>query len=62
MNEGTIYVLIFFRLFDWRPEKNPFQRAKHERIVILKNMFDLQEFDVSNSMLVFCKGVQTDCS
>ncbi|GFO33480.1 hypothetical protein PoB_005998500, partial [Plakobranchus ocellatus] len=33
------------RLFDWRPDKNPLQRAKHERVVVLKNMFNIKEFE-----------------
>ncbi|KAH9508976.1 HIV Tat-specific factor 1 [Bulinus truncatus] len=39
------------KLFDWRPDKLPFQRAKHERIVILKNMFDTKEFDVNPTLI-----------
>ncbi|CAG5133244.1 unnamed protein product, partial [Candidula unifasciata] len=39
------------KLFDWRPEKNPFERAKHERIVILKNMFELREFEENPALI-----------
>lgn len=32
------------KLFDWRPDKLPFERSKAEKAVIIKNMFDIQEF------------------
>uniref|UniRef100_A0A182NJ83 RRM domain-containing protein n=1 Tax=Anopheles dirus TaxID=7168 RepID=A0A182NJ83_9DIPT len=32
-------------LFDWRPEKMRGERSKHERIVILKNLFEPELFD-----------------
>lgn len=40
---------LFFRLFDWRPEKKlePSTRPKSERVVVLKHMFDPTEFEVS---------------
>ena len=39
------------KLFDWRPDKNPFERSKNERIVILKNMFDISEFDKDPTLI-----------
>ncbi|KAK0053314.1 HIV Tat-specific factor 1 [Biomphalaria pfeifferi] len=39
------------KLFDWRPDKLPFQRAKHERIVILKNMFNIREFEENPALI-----------
>lgn len=33
------------QLFDWRPEKFIGERSKHERIVILKNLFHTTDFD-----------------
>lgn len=33
------------KLFDWRPEKAASDRAKHERVVIVKNLFDPSIFD-----------------
>lgn len=33
------------KLFDWRPEKLKGERAKHERVVILKNIFEPSMFD-----------------
>ena len=38
------------RLFDWRPEKQATDgtnRPKNEKVVVLKNMFDPTDFDVS---------------
>uniref|UniRef100_A0A182PJZ4 RRM domain-containing protein n=1 Tax=Anopheles epiroticus TaxID=199890 RepID=A0A182PJZ4_9DIPT len=32
-------------LFDWRPEKMRGERSKHERIVIIKNLFEPELFD-----------------
>ncbi|XP_030750103.1 HIV Tat-specific factor 1-like [Sitophilus oryzae] len=33
------------KLFDWRPEKKIGDRAKHERVVIIKNLFEPSLFD-----------------
>jgi HIV Tat-specific factor 1 len=33
------------RLFDWRPEKMRGERAKHEKTVIIKNLFEPELFD-----------------
>ncbi|CRK96099.1 CLUMA_CG009535, isoform A [Clunio marinus] len=33
------------KLFDWRPEKTRGERAKHERTVIIKNLFEPELFD-----------------
>ncbi|XP_047994113.1 HIV Tat-specific factor 1 homolog [Leguminivora glycinivorella] len=33
------------KLFDWRPEKFVGERSKHERIVIIKNLFHPSDFD-----------------
>lgn len=33
------------RLFDWRPEKMRGDRAKHEKTVIIKNLFEPEMFD-----------------
>ncbi|KAG7308029.1 hypothetical protein JYU34_006667 [Plutella xylostella] len=33
------------KLFDWRPEKFIGERSKHERVVIVKNVFDPADFD-----------------
>ncbi|XP_050302213.1 HIV Tat-specific factor 1 homolog [Anthonomus grandis grandis] len=33
------------KLFDWRPEKKENEKSKHERVVIIKNLFDPTIFD-----------------
>lgn len=33
------------RLFDWRPEKMRGDRPKHERTVIIKNLFETELFE-----------------
>lgn len=33
------------KLFDWRPEKMIGEKAKHERVVIIKNLFHPSDFD-----------------
>lgn len=33
------------KLLDWRPDKMRGERGKHERVVIIKNLFEPQEFD-----------------
>ncbi|KAH1003443.1 hypothetical protein HUJ04_003368 [Dendroctonus ponderosae] len=40
------------KLFDWRPEKKEGDRAKHERIVIIKNLFDPTIFDKDVSLIL----------
>lgn len=37
--------LLLFRLFDWRPEKQRGDRAKHEKTVIIKNLFEPEMFE-----------------
>ncbi|CAL1532807.1 unnamed protein product [Lymnaea stagnalis] len=39
------------KLFDWRFDKSIFQRGKHERTVILKNMFNIQEFEENPALI-----------
>lgn len=40
------------QLFDWRPEKFIGERSKHERVVILKNMFHPTDFDKEVQLLL----------
>ena len=43
-----IYVRIYVhRLLDWRPDKLPDERFPCEKTVVLKNLFEPEEFDVS---------------
>jgi hypothetical protein len=46
---------LFFRLFDWRPEKKlePSTRPKSERVVVLKHMFDPTETNLTKNRNVF---------
>lgn len=51
------------KLFDWRPEKQRGERAKHERIVIIKNMFDPKLFDEDVGLILeFRKDLTDECS
>ncbi|KAI8425422.1 hypothetical protein MSG28_007169 [Choristoneura fumiferana] len=40
------------KLFDWRPEKFVGERSKHERIVIVKNLFHPTDFDVDVQLIL----------
>ncbi|KAL1517710.1 hypothetical protein ABEB36_001442 [Hypothenemus hampei] len=40
------------KLFDWRPEKKEGDRPKHERIVIVKNLFEPSIFDQDVSLIL----------
>lgn len=41
-----------FRLLDWRPDKLPDERFPCEKTVVLKNLFDPDEFDVSSVLVL----------
>ncbi|OQV19370.1 HIV Tat-specific factor 1 [Hypsibius exemplaris] len=50
------------KLLDWRPDKLPGTRAKNERVVVIKNMFDPKEFEEDPGLtLEFKKDLQTEC-
>jgi HIV Tat-specific factor 1 len=40
------------KLFDWRPEKPVGDRAKHEKIVVVKNLFDPSIFDTDVGLIL----------
>ncbi|XP_008200209.1 17S U2 SnRNP complex component HTATSF1 isoform X2 [Tribolium castaneum] len=40
------------KLFDWRPEKPIDERAKHEKVVIVKNLFDPSIFDTDVGLIL----------
>ncbi|XP_044269057.1 HIV Tat-specific factor 1 homolog [Tribolium madens] len=40
------------KLFDWRPEKHADERAKHEKVVIVKNLFDPAIFDTDVGLIL----------
>lgn len=48
----------FNRLFDWRPDIAPGARLRHERIVILKHMFDVKEFEVGEIFRIPINSLQ----
>lgn len=45
-----LFFYFFFRLFDWRPEPMRGARFKREKTVVLQNMFEPKEFDVSKQL------------
>ncbi|XP_018325265.1 HIV Tat-specific factor 1 [Agrilus planipennis] len=51
------------KLFDWRPEKLRGQRAKHEKVVIIKNAFEPSMFDHDVSLILeIQKDVREECT
>lgn len=49
-------------LFDWRPEKLRGERSKHERVVILKNVFDPKIFDENVSLILeYQEDIREEC-
>lgn len=51
------------KLFDWRPEKMIGERAKHERVVIVKNLFEPSMFDKDVSLILeFQQDLREECS
>nr|XP_023022348.1 HIV Tat-specific factor 1 homolog [Leptinotarsa decemlineata] len=50
------------KLFDWRPEKIVGERAKHERVVIVKNLFDPKIFDTEVGLILeFQQDLREEC-
>lgn len=47
----------YYRLFDWRPEKMRGERSKHERTVIIKNLFTPELFEKEVHLII---DYQTD--
>lgn len=51
------------KLFDWRPEKMLGERGQHERIVIVKNLFESSMFDVNVSLILeYQQDLREECS
>lgn len=51
------------RLFDWRPEKLPGERAHREKTVVIKNLFDPKEFDETpEAIFEYKEDVMEECS
>ncbi|XP_044750958.1 HIV Tat-specific factor 1 homolog [Coccinella septempunctata] len=50
------------KLFDWRPEKAFGERSKHERTVIVRNLFDPSIFDTDVSLILeFQQDLREEC-
>lgn len=50
------------KLFDWRPEKLRGMRLKHESTVVLKNMFDPEEFEKDPTLILeYQKDLREEC-
>ncbi|XP_076754489.1 RRM1_TatSF1_like and RRM2_TatSF1_like domain-containing protein barc [Xylocopa sonorina] len=50
------------KLFDWRPERAPGEPLKHERVVIIKNLFSPQDFDQEVSLLLeYQQDIRSEC-
>lgn len=51
------------KLFDWRPEKMRGERAKHERVVIIKNLFEPSLFDAEVHLLLeYQQDLREECN
>ncbi|XP_066991780.2 17S U2 SnRNP complex component HTATSF1 isoform X2 [Anabrus simplex] len=51
------------KLFDWRPDKLRGERSKHERVVIIKNLFDPKIFDNDVALILeYQQDLREECS
>ena len=51
------------RLFEWIPDKMRGQRAKHEKVVVIKNMFDVGEVDADPGLILdYTKNIRSQCA
>ncbi|KAJ8724165.1 hypothetical protein PYW07_008145 [Mythimna separata] len=51
------------KLFDWRPEKFIGERSKHERIVIVKNLFHPTDFDQEVQLILdYQQDLREECA
>jgi hypothetical protein len=58
-----LHYFIYCRLFDWRPDKLRGERSKHEKVVIVKNLFDPAIFDKEVSLLLeYQQDLREECS
>lgn len=52
-----------FRLFDWRPEKMRGERSKHEKTVIIKNLFHPDIFEKEVQLILdYQNDLREECS
>lgn len=51
------------KLFDWRPEKFIGERSKHERVVIIKNLFHPTDFDKEVQLILdYQQDLREECA
>lgn len=51
-----------YRLFDWRPERALGEPQKHERVVIIKNLFSPEDFDKEVALLLeYQQDIRSEC-
>ncbi|XP_043525914.1 HIV Tat-specific factor 1-like isoform X2 [Frieseomelitta varia] len=49
-------------LFDWKPERAPGEPLRHERVVIIKNLFSPEDFDKEVSLLLeYQQDIRSEC-
>lgn len=54
---------ILSRLFDWRPEKMRGERSKHERTVIIKNLFTPELFEKEVHLIIdYQANLREECA
>lgn len=50
------------KLFDWRPEKMRGERARHERVVIITNLFTPEQFEGEPDLIIdYQKDLREEC-
>lgn len=51
------------RLFEWQPDKLKGERAKHEKVIVIKNMFTVEELDTDPGLILdFTNNIRTQCA
>merc|ERR1719445_545374 len=51
------------RLFAWVPDKMRGERGKHEKVVVIKNMFDIKDVDADPGLILdFSNNIRSQCS
>ena len=51
------------RLFAWVPDKMRGERGKHEKVVVIKNMFDVKDVDADPGLILdYSNNIRTQCS
>lgn len=63
VSSANRFSFTLIRLFDWRPEKMRGERAKHERTVIIKNLFEPELFDREVHLLLeYQNDLREECA